>query len=81
MKMKIILLMALILSLTGCSSTKDLETSFSSLERFRERQVSKLVKYIENDQSLSGREKNTFNTELKEFDENLKKIREILKKK
>lgn len=66
--------------LSGCASTK-FEDEWMMIEDFRKKEISKMVNYIENDSSLTRRDKNTFGIKLKQYDENLEKIREFFSKK
>lgn len=75
-----ILILILMMFLSGCASTK-FEDEWMMIEDFRKKEISKMVNYIENDPSLTRRDKNTFGIKLKQYDENLEKIREFFSKK
>ena len=77
---KIILMSIFSLFTFGCNSTDELPYIVSSLERFREKQVPRLVKYMENDLDLSKRDINTFYSDLENFDSNLEKLKKMVKK-
>lgn len=62
---------------TGCGSVNVVDSNvYYSLNEFRETEIVKLVNYIEQDQNLSIRDKNTFRIKLKNFDESLDKLKE-----
>lgn len=57
---------------SGCSVVNVVsEDVFDSLNDFRDTEVSRLVKYIDDDKSLSERDRNTFRIKLEHFDESL----------
>ena len=61
---------------SGCSVVNIVsEDVFDSLKDFRDTEVPKLVKYIEEDQNLSERDKNTFRIKLRQYDDILKSIK------
>lgn len=75
-----ILPITLMICLTGCSSIR-FEEEWKEIDDFREKYHDKMVEYIENDQHLSGRDKNTFITKLEIYEECLEKIRKYFSKK
>ena len=69
--MKLVLSIILVMFLSGCCSTK-VENKNEPIFHFIDKYIPKLEKYIENDQSLSIRDKNTFYIELNDYKEKRK---------
>ena len=73
--MKVIFLIILSLFLVGCKSVEDQsKDDLILLLHFMDKYVPRLEKYIEKDQKLSGRDKNTFKVELSDFKERRSKF-------
>ena len=73
--MKVILLIILSLFLFGCKSVEDQsKDDLILLLHFMDKYTPRLEKYIEKDQSLSNRDKNTFKVELSDFKERRSKF-------
>ena len=70
-----ILLMCLFLS-SGCGTVNVVDDDvYYSLNDFRDKEIVRLIDYIEQDQNLSIRDKNTFRTKLENFDESLGRLK------
>jgi len=73
--MKVIFLIILSLFLFGCKSVEDQsKDDLILLLHFMDKYTPRLEKYIEKDQSLSIRDKNTFKVELSDFKEKRSKF-------